>query len=94
MNKLILASLGAAALSACATTSFSEDAVTRFLERAEMCEHWMGEEPYDDARRAEIDRNQRDLRCTTVRRDGEALKLSRRDRPDDLRRIDEALAGF
>ena len=87
--------LGAAiALSGCASASYSDEAVTRFVERAAMCEHWMGEEPYDDARRAEIDRNLGDLRCTTVRRDGEALKLSRKDRPEDLGRIDEALAGF
>ena len=83
----------AVALSGCAT-SYSDTAVTRFVERAQMCEHWAGEEPYDDARRAEIDRNLRDLRCTTITRDGEALKLSRKDRPEDLRRIDEALAGF
>ncbi|CAN7224546.1 hypothetical protein [Brevundimonas sp. LjRoot202] len=87
--------LGAAiALSGCASASYSDDAVTRFVERAAMCEHWMGEEPYDDARRTEIDRNLGDLRCTTIRRDGEALKLSRKDRPEDLGRIDEALAGF
>lgn len=87
--------LGAAAvvLSGCATP-YSDAAVARFVERAEMCEHWMGEEPYDDARRAEIDRNLNDLRCTTITRDGEALKISRRERPEDLRRIDEALAGF
>lgn len=94
MRNLVLSAVAAMALSACAATSFSDDAVSRFVERAQMCEHWMGEEPYDDARRAQIDRNQRDLRCTTVSRDGEALKLSRRDRPDDLRRIDEALVGF
>ena len=81
-------------LSGCADPTWSDDTVTRFVERAQMCEHWMGEEPYDAARRAEIDRSLTDLRCTTIRRDGEALKLSRKDRPDDLRRIDEALAGF
>lgn len=87
--------LGAAiVLSGCASASYSDDAVTRFVERAAMCEHWMGEEPYDDARRAEIDGTLNDLRCTTIRRDGEALKLSRKDRPEDLGRIDEALAGF
>ena len=86
--------LGAAtvALSGCA--SYDSDALARFIERAEMCEHFAGEEPYDDARRAEIDRNLSDLRCTTITRDGEALKISRRDRPEDVRRIDEALAGF
>lgn len=93
MRMLVLAG-AAMALSGCADPTWSDDAVTRFLERAEMCEHWMGEEPYDDARRAEIDRNLTDLRCTTVRRDGEALKLSRRERPEDVSRIDEALAGF
>lgn len=87
--------LGTAALiaSGCASTPHA-DAVARFVERAEMCEHFAGEEPYDDARRAEIDRNLRELRCTTITRDGEALKVSRRDRADDLRRIDEALTGF
>ena len=84
----------AATLTGCASANWSGEAVTRFVERAEMCEHWMGEEPYDDGRRAEIDRNLQDLRCATVRRDGEALKVGRRERPEDLRRIDEALAGF
>ena len=84
----------AVTLSGCASSTWSDDAVARFVERAQMCEHWMGEEPYDDARRAEIDRNLNDQRCTTIRRDGEALKLSRKDRPEDLRRIDEALTGF
>ena len=92
MRVLVLAAF-AVALSGCAT-SYSDTAVTRFVERAEMCAHWAGEEPYDDARRAEIDRNLNDLRCTTITRDGEALKLSRRERPEDLRRIDEALAEF
>ena len=81
-------------LAGCASPTWSDDAVTRFVERAEMCDHWMGEEPYDEARRAEIERNINDLRCATMRRDGEALKLSRKDRPDDVRRIDAALAGF
>ena len=80
MRMLVLGTAAAAVLSGCASVSYSDDAVTRFVERAQMCEHWMGEEPYDDARRAEIDRNLGDLRCTTVRRDGEALKLGRRDR--------------
>jgi hypothetical protein len=85
--------LGAAlALTGCAT--YSDTAVTRFVERAEMCGHWAGEEPYDDARRAEIERNLHELRCTSISRDGEALKVSRRERPEDLRRIDEALAWF
>lgn len=91
--RILMLGAAAVALAGCATT-YSDTAVSRFVERAEMCAHWSGEEPYDGARRAEIDRNLRDLRCTTITRDGEALKLSRKDRPEDLRRIDEALAGF
>lgn len=93
MRRMGLAA-AAVALSGCADPTWSDDAVTRFVERAEMCAHWAGEEPYDDARRAEIDRNLNDLRCTTITRDGEALKLSRKDRPQDLSRIDEALSAF
>ncbi len=92
--RMLVFGAAAVALAGCADPTWSDDAVTRFVERAEMCEHWAGEEPYDDARRAEIDRNLNDLRCTTIRRDGEALKLSRKDRPEDLGRIDAALAGF
>lgn len=91
--RLLMLGAVALALAGCAK-SYSDTAVARFVERAEMCAHWAGEEPYDEARRAEIDRNLNDLRCTTITRDGEALKLSRKDRPGDLRRIDEALAGF
>ena len=91
--RVLVLSVVAGALSACAT-SYSEDAVTRFVERADMCAHWSGEEPYDDARRAEIDRALREMRCTTLLRDGAALRLSRKDRPEDVRRIDEALSVF
>lgn len=94
MRMLVLAAATAVVLSGCASTSQGGDAVARFVERAEMCVHWAGEEPYDAERRAEIDRNLADLRCTTVRRDGEALKVSRRDRPEDLRRIDDILADI
>lgn len=92
--RILVLGATAVALSGCASASYDSDALARFIERAEMCEHFAGEEPYDDARRAEIDRNLRDLRCTTITRDGEALKISRRERPEDVRRIDEALAGF
>lgn len=94
MMRIPVLAVVALALCGCATASWSDTAVTRFLERAEMCKHWGGEEPYDAARRAEIDGNLRDLRCTTLTRDGEALKLSRKDRPEDQRRIDGVLAGF
>ena len=94
MRGAVLCLAAATMLAGCATATWSQDAVTRFVERAEMCDHWSGEEPYDEARRSEIERNLRELRCTTIQRDGEALKLSRSQRPEDLRRIDEALGRF
>ncbi len=93
MRMLVLGA-AAAALSGCATTAYSDNAVPEFVERADMCAHFSGEEPYDDARRAEIDAALRDMRCSTLLRDGAALKLSRKDRPEDVRRIDEALSVF
>ena len=92
--RILALAAAALAVTGCATASYSDDAVTRFVERAEMCAHWSGEEPYDDARRAEINSALRDMRCTTLLRDGTALRLSREGRPDDLRRIDEALRPF
>lgn len=93
MRMLVLV-VTAAVLSGCATASYSEAAVARFVERADMCAHWSGEEPYDDARRAEIGKALTDMRCDTLLRDGAALKVSRKDRPEDVRRIDEALSAF
>lgn len=93
MRRLVLGA-AALALSGCATTAYSNKAVSEFVERADMCAHFSGEEPYDDARRADIDAALRDMRCSTLLRDGAALKLSRRDRPEDVRRIDEALSVF
>ncbi|MDP3800980.1 hypothetical protein [Brevundimonas sp.] len=90
----MLAVGAAVALSGCASASWSGDAVTRFVDRADMCAHWSGEEPYDEARRAGIDQALSDMRCATLLRDGAALRLSRKDRPDDVRRIDMALSAF
>lgn len=85
---------GSISLSGSATATWSDAAVNRFVERAEMCAHWSGEEPYAEARRAEIEDALGDMRCSTLLRDGEALKLSRKDRPENVRRIDEALSAF
>ncbi len=39
------------------------------VERAQMCEHWAGEEAYDAARRRQIDQGFRMARCDTLKRD-------------------------
>lgn len=88
----VLLGLSAAALTACETTRIPDaDAVDMFLARAQACAHWNGEEATDETRRGQITEAQTELRCSTVVRDGEALKVSRRDRPDDLVRIEAAL---
>ena len=43
--------------------------VGALIERFVYCIHWAGEEPYDAARRAEINHAIRDLRCTVLDRD-------------------------
>lgn len=47
--------------------------VAALIERIVGCEHWGGEEPYDAARRAEINKAVRELRCATLARDEKRL---------------------
>lgn len=56
--------------------------VRAFIQRRDECEHWGGEEPYDKARRREIEAAVRDLRCTALDRDEAALKRRYAARPD------------
>jgi hypothetical protein len=58
------------------------DALTRGLppdasalvHRIVDCNHWGGEEPYDDARRAEIDKAMNQLDCNGLSRDEASLR--------------------
>jgi hypothetical protein len=47
--------------------------VAALIERIVDCAHWGGEEPYDAARRAEINKAVRELRCTALERDEKRL---------------------
>ncbi len=67
------------------------DPVAGIVDRAEICLHFAGEEPFDDARRAQIDQAFEENRCETVVADGDALKAQR---PQDAARIDQALANL
>ncbi|CAN5458842.1 hypothetical protein BH10PSE1_BH10PSE1_27560 [soil metagenome] len=67
------------------------DPVVGVIERAELCLHFGGEEPFDAARGAQIDKAFEDNRCDTVVADGDALKASH---PQDAARIDAALADL
>jgi hypothetical protein len=63
-------------------TAMQPPAVQEFVQRRAWCNHWSGEEGYDDSRRAQIERALGELRCGTVR--GEELFLARHfaARPD------------
>jgi hypothetical protein len=64
--------------------------VRRYVERRAMCNHWGGEEPYDAARRREIARAVRALRCTRIDRDEAVLRRRHAGRPATIAVIDEA----
>lgn len=61
--------------------------VGQFMMRYASCEHWGGEEPYDAARRREIERAVRELRCDRLRTDEETLNRRYFDKPDILTSI-------
>lgn len=48
--------------------------VGAYMDRAEGCWHFAGEEPYDAARRAEIERALSELNCSRLRQDAQALR--------------------
>ncbi|CAL1691079.1 hypothetical protein MMB232_01214 [Brevundimonas subvibrioides] len=72
-------------------TRAAADPVAGVIERAEICIHFGGEEPFDDARRAQIDQAFEDNQCDTVVADGDALKARR---PQDAARIEAAIADL
>jgi hypothetical protein len=63
--------------------------VEAFIARRAMCNHWGGEEPYDAARRREILRAVRSLRCAALARDEAALRRLFRSRAETLALLDE-----
>lgn len=63
--------------------------VVAYVERRNECEHFIGEEPYDEARRKYLTRVIRET-CANANRDLAALRAEYRGRPEVL----EALADF
>lgn len=63
--------------------------VAAFIERRAGCNHFLGEEPYDAERAAELKRTIRELRCARIERDERRLERTYRDRPDILRLLKE-----
>ena len=68
--------------------------VARYVDRREGCNHWAGEEGYDAARRAEINKVIADLRCTALDRDERVLRHRYRHNPAALRQIRKARADY
>jgi hypothetical protein len=64
--------------------------VARYIDRREGCNHWAGEEGYDAARRAEINKAIDDLRCTALDKDERALRHRYRHNAAVLRAIKKA----
>lgn len=63
-----------------------------YMDRAEACWHFAGEEGYDAARRAEIGRALRELRCAGLKNDEARLRRRYARSPEALAAIDAAAA--
>ncbi|HTH98765.1 MAG TPA: hypothetical protein VL574_15220 [Stellaceae bacterium] len=68
--------------------------VKTFLDRADGCAHWAGEEAYDQMRARQIERAETQLKCDQLDRDGKTLRARYPDDPVVRRAIDSALAEF
>ncbi len=64
--------------------------VGAFIERRTGCNHFLGEEPYDRERAAELDRAIRKLRCDRLDPDERRLRRTYRDKAAILRLLDDA----
>ena len=64
--------------------------VSDFIRRAVVCNHWAGEEPYDEDRRAQISGAVQSLRCRALDADQAALSRQYAGQPEVLRRLKRA----
>ena len=64
--------------------------VSDFIRRAVGCNHWAGEEPYDEDRRAQIAAAVRSLGCRALDADQAALSRKHAGQPEVLRRLKRA----
>ena len=72
-----------------------KDDVDKFIERREACEHFIGEEPYDDERRAFLNKSIQET-CTGTNAELQALKDKYSDKPNILKKLMpfEEISGF
>jgi hypothetical protein len=64
--------------------------VSDFIRRAVVCNHWAGEEPYDEDRRAQINAAVSSLRCRELDADQATLRKQYTGRTEILRRINQS----
>lgn len=76
---------GASVRDAVVEVALSEPAeVLDFVSRSANCQHWGGEEPYDEDRRAEIEAAMIEQRCDALTADGTRLATTYADQPATL----------
>ena len=68
--------------------------VQAFMVRAADCNHWGGEEPYDAARRREINKAVAELRCTALSGDEKRLRGKYARNQTVLNTIDISLEAY
>ena len=78
----------------CSSLPIPDQDVVAFEARAQSCEHWSGEDAYDAARGAEIDKAIRASRCDTLLNDSDRLRTANRSNPAALARINMAISPF
>jgi hypothetical protein len=64
--------------------------VSDFIRRAVVCNHWAGEEPYDEDRRAQINAAVQTLRCRALDADQAALRAKHAGHAEVLGRLKRA----
>ncbi len=64
--------------------------VSDFIRRAVVCNHWAGEEPYDEDRRAQIAAAVGSLRCRELDADQASLRAAYAGNPEVLRRLSQS----
>jgi hypothetical protein len=88
--RVLLVLLIASTLAAPVLAAALPHAASAYIDRREDCNHWAGEEGYDAARRAEINKAIADLKCTALGRDEKALRHRYRHNPAVLLAIKKA----
>lgn len=64
--------------------------VQALIDRALMCQHWTGEEPYDEARGHEIETAITELKCDVLSLEHDRLLKKYKDQHDVRRTLQEA----